>query len=132
MMKRETTSYYESTDLRAVTPGRFQVLDVENDISIKAFVLENGLSFKVGRGFYEFTKTETIQAKKEIILMDRVTGDLFAGSAAREMLGLPMDATMRIKPSSLEKYVVFVQSTSANRKLIGNTRFLYEVQDWDK
>jgi len=39
---------------------------------------------------------------------------------------------MRIKPSSLEKYVVFVQSTSANRKLIGNTRFLYEVQDWDK
>ena len=132
MMKRETTSYYESTDLRAVTPGRFQVLDVENDISIKAFVLENGLLFKVGRGFYEFTKTETIQAKKEIILMDRVTGDLFAGSAAREMLGLPMDATMRIKPSSLEKYVVFVQSTSANRKLIGNTRFLYEVQDWDK
>ena len=131
MMNREATSYYESADLRAVSPGRFQILEVEQDISIKAFVLENGLSFKVGRGFYEFTKTETIQAQKEIILMDRATGDLFEGGAAREMLGLPMDATIRIKPSNLEKYVVFVQSTSANRKLIGKTRFLYEVEDWD-
>ncbi|MEH2452850.1 vWA domain-containing protein [Nostoc sp.] len=132
MMNREATSYYESADLRAVTPGRFQILEIEQDISIKAFVLENGLSFKVGRGFYEFTKTETIQAQKEIILMDRGTGDLFEGGAAREMLGLPMDATIRIKPSNLEKYVVFVQSTSANRKLIGKTRFLYEVEDWDR
>ena len=132
MMNREATSYYESADLRAVSPGRFQILEVEQDISIKAFVLENGLSFKVGRGFYEFTKTETIQAQKEIILMDRGTGDLFQGGAAREMLGLPMDATIRIKPSNLEKYVVFVQSTSANRKLIGKTRFLYEVEDWDR
>ncbi|WP_375516043.1 vWA domain-containing protein [uncultured Nostoc sp.] len=132
MMNREATSYYESADLRAVSPGRFQILEIEQDISIKAFVLENGLSFKVGRGFYEFTKTETIQAQKEIILMDRATGDLFEGGAAREMLGLPMDATIRIKPSNLEKYVVFVQSTSANRKLIGKTRFLYEVEDWDR
>lgn len=132
MMNRETTSYYESADLRTVSPGRFQILEIEQDISIKAFVLENGLSFKVGRGFYEFTKTETIQAQKEIILMDRATGDLFEGGAAREMLGLPMDATIRIKPSNLEKYVVFVQSTSANRKLIGKTRFLYEVEDWDR
>ncbi|WP_298913046.1 vWA domain-containing protein [uncultured Nostoc sp.] len=132
MMNREATSYYESADLRAVSPGRFQILEIEQDISIKAFVLENGLSFKVGRGFYEFTKTETIQAQKEIILMDRGTGDLFEGGAAREMLGLPMDATIRIKPSNLEKYVVFVQSTSANRKLIGKTRFLYEVEDWDR
>ena len=132
MMNREATSYYESADLRAVSPGRFQILEIEQDISIKAFVLENGLSFKVGRGFYEFTKTETIQAQKEIILMDRGTGDLFQGGAAREMLGLPMDATIRIKPSNLEKYVVFVQSTSANRKLIGKTRFLYEGEDWDR
>lgn len=107
-------------------------MEVDNDISIKAFVLENGLTFKTGRGFYEFTKTETIQGKKEIVLMDRSTGDLFEGEAAREMLGLPMGATVRIKPSSLEKYIVFVQSTSANRKLVGSTRFLYEVEDWER
>lgn len=130
MMKREGKSYYEAADLRAVPPGRFQVLEVDKDISIKVFVEENNLKFKVGRGFYEFTKTETIQGHKEIILMDRTTGDLFEGEAAREMLGLPVGATVRIKPSNLEKYVVFVQSTSANRKLIGGTRFLCEVEDW--
>jgi von Willebrand factor type A domain len=131
LLKREAkTSEYGEADLRSVAPGRFQILEVDQDISIKAFVLENGLMFKVGRGFYEFTKTETIQASKEIVLMDRKTGDLFQGEAAREMLGLPSGATVRIKPSNLEKYAVFVQSTSANRKLIGKTRFLYEVEDW--
>lgn len=132
MMKREATSYFESADLRTVKPGRFQVLDVDKDSPIKGFVLENGLNFKTGRGFYEFTKTETIQGYKEIILMERTTGDLFEGEAAREMLGLSAGATARIKPNNLEKYVVFVQSTSANRKLMGKTRFLYEVEDWDR
>lgn len=132
MLKREVSSDYETATLRAVTPERFQVLEVDNGISIKAFVLENGLTFKTGRGFYEFTKTETIQGKKEIVLMDRSTDDLFEGEAAREMLGLPIDATIRIKPSNLEKYIVFVQSTSANRKLVGGTRFLYEIEDWDR
>lgn len=130
LLKRDASDEFGEADLRAVSPGRFQVLDVDQDISIKAFVLENGLTFKVGRGFYEFTKTETIQGHKEIILMDRKTGDLFEGEAARDMLGLPAGTTMRIKPNNLEKYVVFVQSTSANRKLMGKTRFLYEVEDW--
>ncbi|MEO6861843.1 MAG: vWA domain-containing protein [Microcoleus sp.] len=132
MLKREGAAVYESAELRSVKPGRFQILDVDNEISIKAFVLENGLAFKTGRGFYEFTKTETIQGKKEIVLMERLTGDLFEGEAAREMLGLPMGETVRLKPSNLEKYAVFVQSTSANRKLMGGTRFLYEVEDWDR
>lgn len=131
MLKREGSSYFTTTDLRAVSPGRFQVLEIDKDIAIRAFVLENGLNFKKGRGFYEFTKSETIQAYKEIILMDRETGDLFEGEKAREILGIPEGANVRIKPNNLEKYIVFVQSTSVNRKLMGNTRFLYEVEDWD-
>ena len=55
-----------------------------------------------------------------------------AGEKAREMLGLSSGETARIRPASLEKYRVFVQSTSANRRLIKSTRFLYEVEDWDK
>ena len=132
MMKRKPSATFEAADLRAVPPGRFQVLEVDSDGSIKDFVLENGLTFKKGRGFYEFTKTETIQGYKEVVLMDKKTGDLFAGTAAREMLGLPAEGegTMRIKPASLDKYTVFVQSTSVNRKLLGKTKFLYEVDDW--
>lgn len=132
MLNREGEFYHESADLRAVTPGRFQVLDIDKNCAIKDFVVENGLTFQRGRGFYEFTKTETIQGKKEIILMDRATGDLFEGESAREMLGLPPGETVRIKPANLEKYLVFVQSTSYNRKLLEGTKFLYEVADWDR
>src|SRR5206468_1048652 len=96
------------------------------------FVEDNGLSFKKGRGFYEFTKTETIQGYKEIILLDRATGDFYAGDRAREMLGLPVGETARIRPADLDKYGVFVQSTSVNRVLQGGTHFLYEVEDWDR
>jgi len=132
MLKRETPAAYAETDLRAVPTGRFQFLDVDKDCAIKGFVLENGLRFKTGRGFYEFTKAETIQGHKEVVLMDRKTGDLFSGERAREMLGLPPGETVRIRPTNLEKYVVFVQSTSANRKLLGGSKFLYEVEDFDR
>lgn len=133
LLEREaTTTTYAPSELKPVSPGRFQVLKIDNDISIKAFVLENGLTFKTGRGFYEFTKKETIQAKKEIILMDRKTGDFFAGEAVRELLAIPQGETVKIKPNNIEKYIVFVQSTSANRKLMGNTKFLYELADWER
>ena len=37
-----------------------------------------------------------------------------------------------IRPGALEHYDVFVQSTSYNRVLKRHTRFLYEVEDWDR
>jgi hypothetical protein len=132
LVGRSVSTADAEVGLHAVPPGRFQVLDVDEDTAIKEFVEENGLAFKKGRGFYEFMKTETIQSYKEIILMERKSGDFFEGEKAREMLGLPIGENARIKPTSLEEYVVFVQSTSVNRKLVGGTRFLYEVEDWDK
>ena len=130
MFKRDGEDFYQEADLNAVSPSRFQVLSVDDKVSLKNFVVENGLAFKRGRGFYEFTKTETIQANKEILLMDKKTGDLFAGDSVRGMLGIPENVKVRIKPTDLEQYTVFVQSNSYNRKLMANTRFLYEVEDW--
>jgi hypothetical protein len=122
-----------STDLHAVPAGRFQVLNVDDTMPIKDFCREQGVEFKPGRGFYELTKAETIQGTKEIVLMQRSTGDLFTGTRARELLGLPLDdEDVKLRPVSLEEYVPFVQSTSNNRKLMGSTRLLYEVPDWDR
>lgn len=119
------------TSLEAVPAGRFQMLSVERDQPIREFVEANGLVFQKGRGFYEFTKTETIQGGKEVVLVHRVTGDKFSGAKAREMIGAPPGEKVRIKPTLLADYIVFVQSTSYNRKLEGGTRFLYEV-DMDR
>jgi hypothetical protein len=55
------------------------VLHVENKCSIKEFVQRNSLLFKAGRGFYEFTKPEIVSHKKEVVLVDKVTGDMFTG-----------------------------------------------------
>ena len=130
MLNRDGGDFYGESNLNAVSPSRFQMLNVDENASLKKFVQENGLTFKRGRGFYEFTKTETIQANKEILLMDKKTGDLFAGECVRGMLGIPENTKVRIKPTDLEQYSVFVQSNSYNRKLMANTRFLYEVEDW--
>ncbi len=130
MMKRAPQASSAAVDLSAVPAGRFQVLDIDKDIAIREFVTENGLRFKKGRGFYEFTKTETIQGNKEVVLMDRKTGDMWSGGRARALLGLPEGETARLRPAHLDKYNVFVQSTSVNRRLVGGTRFLYEVEDW--
>lgn len=124
---RKKASSFKSASLDAVPPGRFQVLEVDEDQDIKTFVTDNCLAFKVGRGFYEFTKSEKIQHHKEVVLMDRKTGDMFTGKKARKLVGLPEDEDVKLRPTALDEYRVFVQSTSSNRKLVGNTGFLYEV-----
>ena len=40
------------------------------------------------RGFYEFVKPEIIQPQKEIVLMNKETGDLYEGNIARSMAGI--------------------------------------------
>ena len=132
VMKRDpATGTYGAVDARATDPARFQRILVDKDRAIKEFVIDHGLIFKVGRGFYEFTKRETIQASKEVIILDRETGDMFEGEAARSVLGLPIGASINLNPRDAgfdtKKYTVFVQSTSANRKLVGGTTFLYEA-----
>ena len=108
-----------------VNPSRFQVLHVANKCSIKEFVLNNSLLFKTGRGFYEFTKPEIISHKKEVVLIDKKTGDMFTGQEACDLIGA--GGAGRVKPTALEKWRVFVQSTSYNRILVPDTGFLYEV-----
>jgi hypothetical protein len=132
ILKRDpATGSYATVDARATDPARFQRLPVTHDQPIKDFVVSNGLIFRVGRGFYEFTKRETIQARKEVLILDRETGDMYEGRAAREVLGLPEHAAINLNPRDAgfdtKRYTVFVQSTSANRKLVGGTTFLYEA-----
>src|SRR5262249_51050776 len=111
------------------TAARFQVLEVDGDEPIKSFVQRNGLTFKAGRAFYECGRPETVPAHKALVLMDRQTGDYFGGTRARELLGRPGGGAARLNATTLARYAVFVQSSSANRKLARGTRFLYQTED---
>lgn len=130
-----TARRYSASRFTPVEPGRFQVLSVDEDCSIREFVELNGFRFEKGRGFYELNKAETIQDYKEIVIVDRVTGDMFTGKEnIRSLLGipsLPPGSREKIRLSTLsglEKYRVFVQSKSVNRKLQAGTTFLYDIQ----
>ena len=118
--------------LKPVPPSRFQVLTVDKDTPIKDFAVANGCVFKTGRGFYEFTKSVEIQRYKEIVLMNTASGAMWTGDGARKLLGLPDDKTVTLRPGSLPGYVAFIQSTSNNRKLLAGTKFLYEMDDYDR
>ncbi len=118
------------TTIHPCPPAKFQVLNVDENCSIKDFVEHMGLIFKRGKGFYEFTKPEKISKKKEIVLMKRDTGDLFEGSGARSLVKLvDYNINSKILPEDMAEYRVFIQSTSYNRMLIHGTGFLYEVDE---
>lgn len=124
-----STSSLGAAGLTPVPPSRFQALVVDSDISIKDFALEQGLAFKTGRGFYELTKPESISDKKEIVLQEVATNDMFTGDEAKAYLGGNVGTAAKVQPPTDGKYRVFVQSTSVNRKLISGSRFLYEISN---
>ncbi|KAI6183767.1 VWA domain-containing protein [Aphelenchoides bicaudatus] len=128
MLGRTANAAPPPGNMNVCLPGRFQVLEVDEDTPIKDFVVKQGADFKKGRGFYQFTKPETVQHYKEIVLMCKSTGDMFEGDYARTLLGLPTNAAAKIRPSDHE-YFFFIQSTSHNRRLVAGTRFLYEISN---
>lgn len=136
MLKRKSSSRYKvPRSLHSVPEGRFQVMYVDDTTPIKEFVQSMGIEFQKGRGFYEFTKRKKatkIQDYKEVILQDNKTGDFYTGDYARKLAGIPVGSTSVLQPQIVEGYTVFVQSTSVNRALQKNTKFLYEVFDYEK
>jgi len=121
-------SLVRESELRPCHPSKFQVLSVDEECGIKEFCVKMGITFQVGRGFYEFIKPEIVQPKKEIVLMHKDTGELFEGDVARTIAGISEnEERSKIKPGDLPKYRIFIQSTSPSRKLVKNQGFLYEV-----
>lgn len=107
-----------------VEPGRFQICEVDAKTAIKQFVIDQGLSFKKGRGFYELQKKEKFTSKKEIVVRSRL-GDFYTGEAAKKLAG---EAIASGKPQLLPDFKIFIQSTSVNRVLSPGSIFLYEME----
>jgi hypothetical protein len=106
-----------------MTKGSYFTLDVPQDERIDEFVARNtGKPYILGRSYYQFMKTETIQPQKTIAV--ELNGQVYSGPAARAVLGLPTDHSVRVRPDQKPGCTIFVQSTSYNRKLIGGTRVL--------
>lgn len=130
---RSTTRYAKSDDeFLPVTPDMFQVMAVYERVPIKKFVEDNlGYGeFRKGAGFYQFgQKAVKVQEYKRVVLVNRDSGEMWTGKAARRELGLPAYGDVKLYPHdvNLNKYKVFIQSTSVNRVLYVGEDFLYET-----
>lgn len=133
LLERKAKTFVESSsdaDLsrKAVPPSRFQVFRLDHDARINDFVREMGLTFRVGRGFYQWSKPVMVQSYKEVVLRDKASGDMFSGDDARRLIGLPIATNYNLRnPINRAKYDIFIQSTSATRKLLAGTEFMYEA-----
>jgi hypothetical protein len=107
--------------LTAVDKNKYKILHVNEDSGIRDYVNAQGLRYSIGSGYYQLTKTETIQPQKQVIIREKGTDKVYTGSHARDILGLPHGMSVRVKPDRNPSYDVFVQSTSTNRKVLKNT-----------
>ncbi|MHC3449638.1 MULTISPECIES: vWA domain-containing protein [Streptomyces] len=113
----------EAAGLAPVDPSKYQLISVARDAAIREWVVECGHTYRTGGAFYQLSKSEKIQAKKQISVLEKKTDRVYTGPEARALLGLP-DVEIRIKPDHNDDFTIFVQSTSVNRKLVPNTRLL--------
>ena len=123
----------------------FKVLPVDNSTAdgreweIRPFVEDRiaknttlnrqvGGQYEVGRAYYELTKPEDVQPHKDILVLDRTTGAIYGGPDARNVIGMPSNCDVKVKPGNVANYRLFIKSTSVNRKLVRGTAVLYRVR----
>ncbi|MEU5272504.1 vWA domain-containing protein [Streptomyces hygroscopicus] len=113
----------KAAGLTPVDPSRYQLIPVARAAAIRDWVIECGHTFRTGCAFYQLSKSEKIQARKQIAVLEKKTDRVYTGPEARALLGLP-DMEVRVKPDHNDDFTIFVQSTSVNRKLVPHTRLL--------
>ncbi|MBL1083754.1 VWA domain-containing protein [Streptomyces actinomycinicus] len=116
----------EAAGLTPVEQSAYQLVPVTRDAVIRDWVVESGHTYRTGGAFYQLSKSEKVQARKQIAVLEKATDRVYTGPEARALLGLP-DAEVRVKPDHNDDFTIFVQSTSVNRKLVPNTRLLIMI-----
>ncbi|MFC9325715.1 vWA domain-containing protein [Kitasatospora sp. NPDC057015] len=128
-MGQDLSTAEVKANLDALDTGKYILVPVDQQMPIREFVTTSGHPYKTGCAFYELSKREKIQGNKQLAVAEkdpatgRMTGRVFSGPAARQLLGLPASETT-VKPGDNPSYTVFVQSTSVNRKLVSGTKLL--------
>ncbi|MFI8966821.1 vWA domain-containing protein [Streptomyces sp. NPDC053493] len=113
----------KAAGLTPADPSAYALLPVDRAAAIREWVVDAGHTYRTGGAYYELSKSEKVQARKQIAVLEKKTDRVYTGPEARALLGLP-DVEVRVKPDHNDNFTIFVQSTSVNRKLVPNTRLL--------
>jgi len=113
--------------LEVVSAGEYHTYPVrkaQHDMAIKDFVeYWTKEPYRIGSAYYQLSKPEIIQASKEVAVIEKRSGKMYSGTKARPALGLP-NYDVKVAPAGFDKFDVFVQSKSPNRKLVQDTSLI--------
>ncbi len=121
------TSAAVRSALIELSPTQYSIFPIPTDNkkrSIKDFV--EGWTkepYRIGSAYHTLCKPEKVQAGKQICIQHKLTGKVYAGAAARQMLGLP-DHEVKVEPAAHPEFSILLQSQSVNRLLVGGTSLL--------
>lgn len=133
---KSTNKFYTDLSNVSVAEVKANLVDISGDInlwmtaqkeSIRPFCERmSGKPFTKGAAFYQLTKTEPeVQDYKQIVIRDKVSGAVYGGHAARDLLKLPRSGMAYVKPGDHGQYDIYIQSTSINRVLPPGTQLIY-------
>lgn len=106
--------------------GRYKKITTKKACQISEAITDAGITFVKGCAYYELQKPETVQHYKRVVLEHRDTGKLYDQNT-RDAIGLG-NGTGKVKLGNLGDWIVWVQSTSVNRKLLAKMKLLVDQQ----
>lgn len=122
------TKLNDITKLTPADPGTYEIIPVTHVEEIRDFVEHTSAirhnSYKKGCAFYQLTKSEEVQPSKQVAVLDMKTQKVYIGDDARQFVGLPLGQYVQAVPENHADRMIFIQSTSVNRKLVPNTMVL--------
>lgn len=129
---RSATLYADATKLNtgAVRGYAKQVVPTETKVVSKHMdgraIADFFKKFEPGRHYYQLIKPEYIQEDKDLVVHIKDQNEYRVGSRSiRTLLGLPETGKIRVAPGpQSDKYDIYVQSSSVNRKLVEGQKLL--------
>jgi hypothetical protein len=104
-----------------------KLIQVEKSANMKQVIENADLEYQSGKGYYQLTKKESVTDKKKIIVIDESEHTMWRDEDALGELGITKKSKFDL--NIRDGYVIFVQSTSHNRKLPALSYVLYETDD---
>jgi hypothetical protein len=127
--KAAVASFFVKTDLSKLTTSKIakslddissscKIYELQKEADIKPFVeSKTGKPYVVGSTFYQLVKKEKVSYKKEVLVNKKGEPEIWSGSKARQLIGLPENADAKVEPYNHSCYDIYVQSHSNNRIL---------------
>lgn len=117
-----------------IIPEKTEIAKFVSNKGLPDNVVGLGWEYRSGEWFYQLTahaglpkgqkKRERLAPGKEIAIREKGTDKLYVGDAARQLLGLPLDATVNVEAAPNNRYNIFIRSDSTNRHLVSGTQLL--------